>query len=167
MQEFFGRGQAAFAISGPWSLIQGGRGFEETGVPFDVTPIPPIEGGTPQPFVGVQGLMVSAFAEEPLLAQTFLLEVAATPEAQIALAELARPPALEAAYEQFVAERPVYEGFGESAEQGLPMPSVPEMASVFSAMTQAYVLIYQSGGAAPESQFQNAADQVRQTLQGP
>lgn len=48
MQEFFGSGQAAFAISGPWSLIQGGRGFEETGVPFDVTPIPPIEGGTPQ-----------------------------------------------------------------------------------------------------------------------
>lgn len=42
MQEFFGRGQAAFAISGPWSLIQGGRGFEETGVPFDVTPIPPL-----------------------------------------------------------------------------------------------------------------------------
>jgi arabinogalactan oligomer / maltooligosaccharide transport system substrate-binding protein len=168
MQEFFGNGQAAFAISGPWALVQGGRGFQETGVPFEVTPIPPVAGGTPQPFVGVQGLMVSAFAKNPLLAQTFLLEVAATPEAQYALAEqLARPPALREAYEQFVADNPVYEGFGESAEQGLPMPAIPEMASVFSALTQAYVLIYTSPDGDPGSQMENAAEQIRQTLEGP
>jgi maltose-binding protein MalE len=168
MQEFFGNGQAAFAISGPWSLVQGGRGFEETGVPFEVTPIPPVEGGTPQPFVGVQGFMVSAFAENPLLAQTFLLEVAATPQAQVALAEqLARAPALQEAYDEFVEENPVYEAFGESAEQGRPMPAIPEMASVFAAMTQAYVLIYQNAEGTPESQFRNAADQVRQAVEGP
>ncbi len=168
MQEFFGTGQAAFAISGPWSLVQGGRGFEETGVPFEVTPIPPVAGGTPQPFVGVQGLMVSAFAKNPLLAQTFLLEVAATPEAQYALGEkLARPPALREAYEQFVADKPVYEGFGESAEQGLPMPAIPEMASVFGALTQAYVLIYTGDEGEPGAQLENAADQVRSTLEGP
>lgn len=168
MQEFFGNGQAAFAISGPWSLVQGGRGFEETGVPFEVTAIPPVAGGTPQPFVGIQGLMVSAFAKNPLLAQTFLLEVAATPEAQYALGEqLSRPPALREAYEQFVADQPVYKGFGESAEQGLPMPAIPEMASVFSAMTQAYVLIYTSPDGEPGDQFENAAEQIRQTLEGP
>lgn len=166
MQEFFANGQAAFAISGPWSLVQGGRGFQETGVPFEVTPIPEIGGGTARPFVGVQGFMVSAFAKNPLLAQTFLLEVAATPEAQVELAEqLARPPALEEAYDRFVEENPVYEAFGQSAEQGQPMPSIPQMASVFSALGTAYQLIYTNAEGTPESQFENAADQIRQAVE--
>ncbi len=166
MQEFFGNGQAAFALSGPWSLVQGGRGFQETGVPFEVAPIPDVGGGTARPFVGVQGFMVSAFAKNPLLAQTFLLEVAATPEAQIELAEqLARPPALEEAYDQFVQENPVYEAFGQSAEQGQPMPSIPQMASVFSALRTAYELIYQNAEGTPESQFENAATQIRQAVE--
>jgi arabinogalactan oligomer / maltooligosaccharide transport system substrate-binding protein len=165
MQEIFGAGRAAFAISGPWSLIQGGQGFRETGVPYEVSPIPPVEGEPAEPFVGVRGFMQSSFSDNPLLARTFLLESIATEEAQLVLAEtLARPPALQSAYDTFT-EDPDYAAFGESGENGNPMPAIPEMASVFTAMGQAYTLIYQ-GQSEPESAFRNAAQQVRSVTGG-
>ncbi len=160
MQEIFGQGDAAFAITGPWALVQDGRGFEETGINFEVSPIPPVEGGTPQPFVGVQGVMISAFSDNALLAQTFVTDYLTTADAQLTLFEAnPRPPALQSAYDQAVAENPVYQAFGEAGVEGQPMPAVPAMSTVFTAMGDAYELIYQ--GNDPEEAFRNAAEQVR------
>ncbi len=154
MVDLFSGGDAAFAVTGPWAL------GDMEGVPFEVTPIPDIEGGTPEPFVGVQGFMISAFAENELLAQTFLTDFMATEEAQIELFEAGtRPPALTAALEQ-VADDPNFEGFAEAAADGVPMPAIPEMASVWDAWTNAYELIYE-GAQEPEEAFSDAADQIR------
>jgi arabinogalactan oligomer / maltooligosaccharide transport system substrate-binding protein len=154
MIDLFSGGNAAFAITGPWAM------GDFADVPFEVTPIPPVEGGTPQPFVGVQGFMVSAFAENELLAQTFLLDFMATEDAQVALFEAGnRPPALVSAFEQ-VADDPDIEGFGEAGADGVPMPAIPEMASVWEAWTNAYTLIYE-GEMEPDEAFQDAADQIR------
>jgi maltose-binding protein MalE len=141
--------------------VSAGQGFQETGVPFEVTPIPPVDGGTPRPFVGVRGFMQSSFSENPLLARTFLLDVIATEDAQLTIGQaLARPPALESAYEQALEAEPAYEAFGESAENGDPIQAIPQMSSVFSALGQAYTLIYQQQGT-PDEAFENAAEQVR------
>ena len=44
-------------------------------MPYAVGPIPPMaDGGTPQPFVGVQGFMVSSFSEQKDLAKSFVLD---------------------------------------------------------------------------------------------
>ncbi len=52
----FGSGKAPFAVTGPWAIGQADNGFKATGVPYAVGPIPAMaDGGTPQPFVGVQG----------------------------------------------------------------------------------------------------------------
>ncbi len=163
MQEIFGQGDAAFAITGPWALVQDGRGFEETGINFEVSPIPPVEGGTPQPFVGVQGVMISAFSDNALLAQTFVTDYLTTADAQLTMFEAnPRPPALQSAYDQVIGENPVYEAFGEAGVEGQPMPAVPAMATVFTAMGDAYELIYQ--GNDPEEAFRNAAEQVRSAV---
>ena len=154
MIDLFGGGDAAFAITGPWAMGD----FE--GVDFEVTPIPDVDGGTPAPFVGVQGFMISAFAENELLAQTFLTDYMATDEAQIELFEAGnRPPALTSAFEQ-VADDPDIEGFGEAAADGVPMPAIPEMASVWDAWTNAYELIYE-GQLEPAEAFEDAAEQIR------
>ncbi len=154
MIDLFSTGDAAFAITGPWALGD----FPD--VPFEVSPIPTVEGGTPAPFVGVQGFMVSAFAENELLAQTFLLDFMATDEAQVALFEAGnRPPALISAFEQ-VADDPNIEAFGEAGVDGVPMPAIPEMASVWEAWTNAYTLIYE-GDMEPDAAFEDAADQIR------
>lgn len=165
MQDQFADGNAAFVITGPWALVQDGRGFEETGVPFEVSPIPPLDGGTPEPFVGVQSFMVSAFAENPLVAQTFVTQEMTTEEAQMALFEAnRRPPALTSAQEQ-IADDPVFQAFAESGAEGNPLPAIPEMGSVWDAWTNAYGLIY-AQDSAPEDAFDNAAEQIRNLIEG-
>ena len=161
MVDSFGSGNAAFAITGPWAVSQEDPpGFQAQGVPYEVSAIPPVEGGTPQPFVGVQGFMVSAFAENGLLAQTFLSDYMSTEEAQLALFEAGgRPPALVSAFEQ-VQDDPDVAGFGASGAEGVPLPAIPEMGSVWSAWTDAYGLIYQGQGD-PAENFTNAAEQIR------
>ena len=154
MIDLFGGGDAAFAITGPWALGDFGD------INFEVSPIPSVDGGTPAPFVGVQGFMVSAFAENDLLAQTFLLDYMATTDAQVALYEAGnRPPALISAFEE-VADDPNIEAFGEAGIDGVPMPAIAEMGSVWEAWTNAYELIYE-GEMEPDAAFQDAADQIR------
>jgi arabinogalactan oligomer/maltooligosaccharide transport system substrate-binding protein len=163
MIEAFGSGQAPFAITGPWAVTQEDTGFEATGVPFAVDPFPPLAGNEPRPFVGVQGFMVSAFAASPLLAQTFVVDVMATEEAQLALYEAGgRPPALASAYE-VAAEDPIIQGFGAAGEAGQPLPAIPAMNSVWSAWTDAYTLVF-TGGAEPQQAFTDAAAQIRELI---
>jgi arabinogalactan oligomer / maltooligosaccharide transport system substrate-binding protein len=158
MIDLFSGGDAAFAITGPWAMGD----FE--GIEFEVSPIPEVDGGTPQPFVGVQGFMISSFAENELLAQTFITDHLATDEVQIELFEAGnRPPALISAFEQ-VADDPDIEAFGEAAADGVPMPAIPEMGSVWEAWTNAYELIYE-GELEPEEAFSDAAEQIRDLIE--
>lgn len=156
MIESFSSGQSPFAITGPWAIAA----FDEAGVNYVVEPIPPIQGGEPQPFIGVQGFMVSSFAENPLIAQTFVLDVMSTQEVQEALFQAGnRAPAHIAAYEAVAADNPNVEGFGSAGVNGYPMPAIPEMGSVWEAWTNAYELIFT--GNDPEQAFTDAANQIR------
>lgn len=158
MIEKFSTGMAPFAITGPWALAS----FED--VNYVVEPIPTIQGGTPQPFIGVQGFMVSAFAENPLFASTFVLDFMATEEAQLALFEAGgRPPAHMAAFDTVAAADPNIAGFGLAGQDGYPMPAIPEMGSVWQAWTDAYELIFTGGD--PEEAFTNAAAQIRTLIE--
>jgi maltose-binding protein MalE len=160
MIESFGQGTAPFAITGPWAVSDADRGFKATGVNYVVEPIPPFNGTTASPFVGVQGFMVSANAENPLFAQTFITEVMTTQEVQTALFEAGgRPPAHLAAFEA-AASDPDIQGFGLAGINGQPLPAIPEMGSVWSAWTDAYALIL-SGESAGDEAFANAAEQIR------
>jgi maltose-binding protein MalE len=159
MIEKFNTGQAPFAITGPWALSS------FTDVNYVVEPIPPIQGGTPQPFIGVQGFMVSAFAENPLFASTFVLDFMATMDAQLALFEAGgRPPAHIGAFDEVAGGDPNIEGFGQAGQDGYPMPAIPEMGSVWQAWTDAYELIFTGGD--PVEAFTNAADQIRTLIAG-
>lgn len=158
MIEKFSTGMAPFAITGPWALAS----FED--VNFVVEPIPPLQGGTPRPFIGVQGFMVSAFAENPLFASTFVLDFMATEEAQLALFEAGgRPPAHNGAFESVASADPNIAGFGLAGQDGYPMPAIPEMGSVWQAWTDAYELIFTGGD--PEEAFTNAAAQIRTLIE--
>jgi arabinogalactan oligomer / maltooligosaccharide transport system substrate-binding protein len=164
MVDTFARGEAAFAITGPWAVAQTDPpGFRAQGVSYAVSPIPTVDGGTPAPFVGVQGLMISSFSEQGLLAQTFVNDFIGTEDVQLALFEAGgRPPALLAAFEQVAAD-PDVQGFGEAGQNGQPLPAIPEMGSVWTAWTDAYELIYDGQGT-PTENFEAAAEQIRNLI---
>lgn len=164
-QERFGAGEAAFAVSGPWALVQGGAGFQETDVNFAVDPFPTLDGNPMQPFVGVQGIMISAFSENSLLAQSFATECMAAVDAQLTMAEAnSRPPALIEANEQILSENPAIGAFGEASENGVLLPALPAMSSVFTALGDAWTLIFQ--GEDPTQALENAAQTAREAVEG-
>ena len=75
-------------------ISQADNGFKATRRPYAVGPIRPMaDGGTPQPFVGVQGFMVSSFSEAKDLAKSFVLDYMSEDPSQLAMFEAGgRPP---------------------------------------------------------------------------
>jgi maltose-binding protein MalE len=165
MIESFGSGNAPFAITGPWALSQADNGFQATGVPYAVSAIPPTEAGAvPAVFVGVQGFMISSFSEQADLATSFVLDYMSQESSQLALFEAGgRPPALTAAFEQ-VADDPDIAGFNESATNGIPLPAIPEMSNVWSALGLAEVNTLRGGDGPAE--FTAAAEEIRAAIAG-
>lgn len=152
----FETGQAAMIITGPWALDR----LDASGVNYEIANIP----GGGQPFLGVQGFMVSAFSENQALATAFLTEFVATTDVMFEIYEQGgRPPAHVGALELVADER--LAAFGEAGIEGLPMPAIPEMSAVWTAWGDAVTLIMQEqvGG---EEAFENAAEQIRNTIAG-
>ncbi|WP_150307267.1 sugar ABC transporter substrate-binding protein [Planctomonas psychrotolerans] len=142
--ELFTSGQTPYTIQGPWAI----NAFADAGVDVAVNPIPSAGGETAAPFVGVQGFYLSSQSENALLATDFLVNYLATEDAQRALYEAdPRIPAYSTLAEE-VAEDPIIAGFLASAQNGVPMPSIPEMGSVWEFWNSA------------QSQILNGADPV-------
>ncbi|MDO8145315.1 MULTISPECIES: maltose ABC transporter substrate-binding protein [unclassified Isoptericola] len=134
--EAFAKGQSPFIVGGPWMLEQ----FADLDLAID--PIPAAGDEAAQPFVGVQGFYVSAQSENALLANDFLVNYLSTEEAQTALFEAGgRPPALTAAADAASSD-PIVAGFREVGAEAVPMPSIPEMGSVwaFWGVTEANII---------------------------
>ncbi len=123
--ELFNSGEAAYTVQGPWAI------GEYPDVNVAVNPVPPAGDGTAAPFVGVQGFYLSSQSENALIAQEFLVNYIATEDAQRALYEAdPRIPAWSTVAEE-VASDPIIAGFLASSQNGVPMPSIPEMGSVW------------------------------------
>jgi arabinogalactan oligomer / maltooligosaccharide transport system substrate-binding protein len=169
MIQTFSTGQAPFAITGPWaigSIDEGSGGALE----YVVEPIPPVDGAPALPFIGVQGFMQSAFAENSALAQEFLLNYVNTPETSQALFEAQpRVPALVSVAEE-VASDPIVAGFQEAgaasaeAPAGGTLPNIKEMAAVWEAWENAYVQIF--NGNDPAAALQDAQTTVEGLIGG-
>jgi len=123
--ELFNTGKAPYTIQGPWAI----SAFPD--VTVAVNPIPSAGGETAAPFVGVQGFYLSSQSKNSLLATDFLVNYLGTEDAQRALYEAdPRIPAWTSLAEE-VSSDPVIAGFLASSKGGVPMPSIPEMGSVW------------------------------------
>jgi arabinogalactan oligomer/maltooligosaccharide transport system substrate-binding protein len=134
--EAFAKGQSPFIVGGPWMIEQ----FAD--LDLAINPVPTAGDQPAQPFVGVQGFYVSAQSDNALVANDFLVNFMATTEAQTALFEAGgRPPALTAAADAASTD-PIVAGFRAVGSEAVPMPSIPEMGSVwaFWGVTEANIL---------------------------
>jgi arabinogalactan oligomer/maltooligosaccharide transport system substrate-binding protein len=135
-------GQAPYIITGPWNT----SAFEEAGMDISVLPIPSAGGQPAQPFVGVQGVFISAQSKNPVLANELVANFLTTEEAQTMLYEEGgRLPALTAAADKV--DDPILQGFNEAGATGAPMPAIPAMSSVWSfwGATEAQIVGQQTG----------------------
>jgi maltose-binding protein MalE len=107
--------------------------------------------------------MVSAFSENKILANLFLKDFLATKDIMLLIYEEGqRPPAYLPALAE-LADNPDIQAFAASAAAGIPMPKIPEMASVWGAWSDALELIV-SQKLGPKEAMENAAEQIRTLL---
>ena len=155
----FQEGRALFWMTGPWA-----RG-DASAVNYGVGLIPQFDGNAATPFVGVRGAMVSSFSDNQVLAQSFILDFFATIEVQQAMYE--SDPSLPATKSLFAvveAADPIAASFAASASNGIPMPNIPEMGSVWGPMADALNVIREQAYGTNEETgvtINNATDAVK------
>ena len=157
--ELFNSGKAPYTIQGPWAI----SAYTDV-ANIAVNPIPSAGGDTAAPFVGVQGFYLSSQSKNALLAQEFLVNYLGTEEAQRALYEAdPRIPAWSTLATE-VSSDPIIAGFLASAQAGVPMPSIPEMGSVWELWNAAESQII--NGADPVSTWNTMVQGVQAAVQG-
>jgi len=132
--QLFNEGGAAMAINGPWFL------GEITLEGYRVAPLPTVsETGQPaSPYLTVEGVMVSGFAEEPQAALDFARWLAGPAGALPRAVDGRQPVAALAAYgDPRVAEDPVLQAFRAQLDAAIPMPNAPQMAATWEPQARA------------------------------
>ncbi|HEY45048.1 MAG TPA: maltose ABC transporter substrate-binding protein [Anaerolineae bacterium] len=155
MHSLFEQGSVACIGTGPWALSR----IRDSGVSYTINRYPDGGAGSGSPFLGVQGFMISAFSENQLLAQTVLTEIFATEEFMQAMYDADPRPAAFLPV-RYAIEDPDLASFAFAGADGLPMPAIPEMSSVWTAWGNAVEFVI-TGQLSAEEAFTNAAEQVR------
>ena len=132
----FQEGRSLFWMTGPWARN------DASAVNYGVGLIPAFGDSPATPFVGVRGAMVSSFSEKRLLAESFILDFFVTVEVQEAMYNSdPRLPATKSLFAIVEAADPIAAQFAASAANGIPMPNIPEMGSVWGPFGDALLII--------------------------
>ncbi|HWI65593.1 MAG TPA: maltose ABC transporter substrate-binding protein [Symbiobacteriaceae bacterium] len=121
-------GKSAFYLSGPWDI----QAMKDAKIDFGVAPMPTLANGKPfTPFVGVQSAFVGANGKHKTEAwdlMKYLQEKTPMPLFKIGN----RFPVQKAVKENAeVKANAALAGFGASAANGVPMPNIPAMSTVW------------------------------------
>jgi arabinogalactan oligomer / maltooligosaccharide transport system substrate-binding protein len=150
--------KAAFWMTGPWNSDV----LKKSGLSFRIIQVPKIKCAA-VPFLGVQGFSVTKFASDhgvSSLAKDFVVNYLTKPSAQLALSQASgRFPANTVAGKQV--HDSVLAQFGRAGVGGVPMPNIPEMASVWTDLGNAWVNSTKGAGATPaRTSFVNASRNI-------
>lgn len=158
-KEAFNAGKSPYFLTGPWNVADA----QSAGVDVSVDAIPSAGGSAAQPFAGVQAFFLSAKSTNPLVANEFLVNYIATADVQTKLFEAGgRPPALTESFEAAQSD-PIAGGFATVGANAVPMPSIPEMGSVWDdwGKTEAALI---KGSADPAADWVKMADAIKAKL---
>ncbi len=155
-QDAFTKSKTPYWITGPWNDAV----VEKAGISFKVIQLPKIVDAS-VPFLGVNGVMVTKYAtvhSVDAAAKDLVLNFFSQPSAQSQLAAAGgRAPANLNAK----ATDPILAQFGAASKGGVPMPNIPQMASVWSDLGAAWVRSTKGAGAMPAVRsFKGAAKSI-------
>jgi arabinogalactan oligomer / maltooligosaccharide transport system substrate-binding protein len=141
-KESFINGSAAFWLTGPWSVAA----VKEAGMNVAVDVIPTPGPNAAAPFAGVKSFFLNSESKNKVAATDFLVNFLATEDVQVALYEANGILPANANAAEVASADPIVAGFKAVGDTAVPMPAIPEMASVWSFWGVAEVGII--GGAA-------------------
>ncbi|WMT41446.1 maltose ABC transporter substrate-binding protein [Paenibacillus sp. D2_2] len=153
----FNEGDVAMDINGPWELA----GYKAAlGDNLGIAHIPTVAGKTAITFSGIKTYVVSSFTKYPNAAKLYA-HYASSKEAQLLLNEKigSVPTNLEALEADQIKNDPFIAAFAEQAKDSQPMPSIPEMANVWSPMNAALPEIW-NNNADPKTAMEKAIKQI-------
>jgi arabinogalactan oligomer / maltooligosaccharide transport system substrate-binding protein len=157
----FLKGNAAFWITGPWEADT----LKTSGLRFRIVQVPRIKFRS-VPFLGVQGFMVTRYANThgtATLAKDLVASYIMLPASQRALAAAnGRYPA------NTVAGRGVRDAvlrqFGAAGAGGVPMPNIPQMSSVWEELGGAWLKSTNGTATQARPTFTTAARNIRNKI---
>jgi maltose-binding protein MalE len=159
MADLFNQGSVPFMWTGPWQV----EAVNAAGINYGVARLPVMSGNAARPLVGSQGFFLNAMSGIPESAMSFLLDYIATTETMVQLSVVTgRPPAwLDALAGGSI--DPNMAAFGESAADGVPLPNVAELETVWGLLSEAFGALSGSTGD-PAAIMATAAGSVREVL---
>jgi maltose-binding protein MalE len=163
-KDLFLKGKVAYYATGPWFLAD----IRKSGVKYAISAFPQIVAGVKAvPFLGVQGFMVTKFSSAhgvESLAKDLVANYMMQPSAQLRLAGANdRFPANTRAGAQ-VKDKDL-KAFGNASVGGVPMPNIPQMASVWQDLGAAWVRSTKGAGAIPaRKSFMGAQRSIAQKI---
>jgi arabinogalactan oligomer / maltooligosaccharide transport system substrate-binding protein len=161
-KEFFLAGKSPYYITGPWNLPD----IKASGMNYAIDALPSAGGSPAQPFIGVNGFFLSSKSTNALAATQFIVNYLSTEDVQLALYKVGgRPPALTAAYDKAAATDPDVQAFGAIGQNGVPMPAIPAMGSVWADWGNAEMTIIK-GADDPAAVWTTAADNITTKIAG-
>lgn len=157
MDSRFNKGEVAMMINGPWAWAN----LEKSGIDFGVSTLPTIDGGTPEPMVGVMAATLNTASPNRALAVEFLENYALSVKGlkmvndDVPLGAVANKELME----ELSADNPHIKATFKNAQIGEPMPSVPAMGAFWSSMGPALQNIT-SGRQTVEEALDTAANRI-------
>ena len=153
-------GKLALTIDGPWSI----NDLEKSKINYGIAPIPSIAGESAKPFVGTHGFIIRRSSKKKALAKELIENYLVSKEGIITLyKEDPRGPSRKDALEVLAKDYPNLTSFFKSAENGIPMPNVPEMGAVWGAMGNSMDLIF-SGRMKTQEGLDLAVKQIKNSI---
>ncbi|HCC61387.1 MAG TPA: maltose/maltodextrin ABC transporter substrate-binding protein MalE, partial [Pseudomonas sp.] len=152
----FNKGDTAMFISGPWAWSN----IKKSGIDFGVAPIPAVGDSPSKPFSGVMAATLNAASPNQALAVEFLENYLLEVEGLKAVnADVPLGAVVNKEYMAELSDDPMIKATFESAQQGRPMPNIPQMGVFWSAMEPALTNIT-SGRQTVDAALDDAAKRI-------
>lgn len=135
--ENFKSNKLAFMIDGPWAI----KDLNESKINYGIAVLPTFKGKVARPFVGVHGFMVRRSSKNKLRAKEFIEKFLLSKKGITTFYKFDnRAPARIDVLTELSKSDPKVEILRKSAENGIAMPNIPQMGSVWTAMGKALSL---------------------------
>lgn len=156
MEAAMAQGRVAMMINGPWSWVN----LKRVGMDFGIAKIPMVNGKASSPFVGIKGVVINRATKQREIAIEFVEHYMLSIEG-LRLINKTEPigAAASKSYFQELAQDPRIAGIMESARDGLPTPSNPEMGRFWAALKSSLITLT-DGRQSAEQAMESAAKRI-------